>query len=191
MYSAVVLVAVGAVGANSLANSSSPLQEASRVFTLPGVFWIVGIGAATAMLGVLLSQIVGISRMMFAMARRNDLPRILEHTSSKYAVPNYGILLSGFVIVLLSIFGTLQFVVSAAAFTILLYYSIANIAALKLAAENKLYPKWIAVLGLISCIALAISLPLMSILTGLGLLLIGFILRFAFQKLNNSPDNNI
>jgi len=191
LYSAVVLVAVGAVGANSLANSSSPLQEASRVFTLPGVFWIVGIGAATAMLGVLLSQIVGISRMMFAMARRNDLPRILEHTSSKYAVPNYGILLSGFVIVLLSIFGTLQFVVSAAAFTILLYYSIANIAALKLAAENKLYPKWIAVLGLISCIALAISLPLMSILTGLGLLLIGFILRFAFQKLNNSPDNNI
>lgn len=83
-------------------------------------------------------------------------------------MPDYGILLSGFVIVLLSIFGTLQFVVSAAAFTILLYYSIANIAALKLAAENKLYPKWIAVLGLISCLALAISLPLITILTGLG-----------------------
>jgi APA family basic amino acid/polyamine antiporter len=185
LYIAVALIAVGAVGANILASSSSPLQEASRVFTLPGVFWIVGIGAATAMLGVLLSQIVGISRMMFAMARRNDLPRVLEHTNSKYAVPDYGILLGGFVIVLLSIFGTIQFVIAAAAFTILLYYGIANIAALKLAAENKLYPKWIAVVGLLSCFLLAISLRLTVILTGLGVLIVGFILRFIFQKLNN------
>lgn len=185
LYIAVALIAVGAVGANILASSSSPLQEASRVFTLPGVFWIVGIGAATAMLGVLLSQIVGISRMMFAMARRNDLPRVLEHTNSKYAVPDYGILLGGFVIVLLSIFGTIQFVIAAAAFTILLYYGIANIAALKLAAENKLYPKWIAVVGLFSCFLLAISLRLTVILTGLGVLIVGFILRFIFQKLNN------
>lgn len=185
LYIAVALIAVGAVGANILASSSSPLQEAARVFTLPGVFWIVGIGAATAMLGVLLSQIVGISRMMFAMARRNDLPRVLEHTNSKYAVPDYGILLGGFVIVLLSIFGTIQFVIAAAAFTILLYYGIANIAALKLAAENKLYPKWIAVVGLLSCFLLAISLRLTVILTGLGVLIVGFILRFIFQKLNN------
>ncbi len=185
LYIAVALIAVGAVGANILASSSSPLQEASRVFTLPGVFWIVGIGAATAMLGVLLSQIVGISRMMFAMARRNDLPRVLEHTNSKYAVPDYGILLGGFVIVLLSIFGTIEFVIAAAAFTILLYYGIANIAALKLAAENKLYPKWIAVVGLLSCFLLAISLRLTVILTGLGVLIVGFILRFIFQKLNN------
>ena len=185
LYIAVALIAVGAVGANILASSSSPLQEASRGFTLPGVFWIVGIGAATAMLGVLLSQIVGISRMMFAMARRNDLPRVLEHTNSKYAVPDYGILLSGFVIVLLSIFGTIQFVIAAAAFTILLYYGISNIAALKLAAENKLYPKWIAVIGLFSCFLLAISLRLTVILTGLGVLIVGFILRFIFQKFNN------
>lgn len=186
LYMAVALVAVGAVGAVALANSSSPLQTAARGFSLPGVFWMVGIGATTAMLGVLLSQIVGISRMMFAMARRDDLPRVLEHTNSKYGVPDYGVLLSGSVIVLLSIFGTLQFVVAAAAFTILLYYGIANIAALRLAAADKLYPKWIAVLGLISCLALALSLRLTTILTGLGLLVLGFILRFVFRKLNNS-----
>ena len=184
LYIAVVLVAVGAVGAGVLAESSSPLQSAAQVFTFPGVFWIVGLGAATAMLGVLLSQIVGISRMMFAMARRRDLPRILEHVSVAHGVPDYGILLSGAVVVLLSIFGTLQFIVSAAAFTILLYYGIANIAALRLAAGNKLYPRWIAVTGLISCLALAVSLPLSTISTGLGLLLGGFALRFLFQRLN-------
>jgi basic amino acid/polyamine antiporter, APA family len=184
LYSAVSLIAVGAVGADVLAKSASPLQAAAGSFSFSVIFWVVGIGAATAMLGVLLSQIVGISRMMLAMARRNDLPKILEHTSAKYAVPDYGILLSGAVIVLLAVFGTLQTVVSAAAFTILLYYSIANICALRLAPENKLYPKWIAVLGLISCLLLAVSLPFKTILTGLGLLMCGFILRFFFQKLN-------
>ena len=89
-------------------------------------------------------------------------------------------------IVLLSIFGVLQSVIAAAAFTILLYYGIANIAALKLSAENKIYPKWIAVLGLISCLALAVSLPLPIIATGLGMLFIGFILRAIFQKINST-----
>jgi basic amino acid/polyamine antiporter, APA family len=186
LYVAVALIAVGAVGANVLSGSSSSLQEAAKIFPLPGVFWIVSVGATTAMLGVLLSQIVGISRMMFAMARRGDLPRILEHTNFKYSVPDYGILLSGLVIMLLSIFGTLQTVVAAAAFTILLYYGIANIAALRLSVENKLYPKWIAILGVISCLALAISLPLTTIVTGLGLLIIGFILRVIFQKINDT-----
>src|SRR5690606_37754353 len=129
LYSAVALVAVGSVGPAILANSPSPLQTAASSFTAPGVFWVVGIGAATAMLGVLLSQIVGISRMMFAMARRSDLPKLLEHTSSRHQVPDYGIVLTGSVIILLSIFGTLEWVLSAAAFTILLYYLIANIAA--------------------------------------------------------------
>ncbi len=183
LYTAVALTAVGSVGAGLLSESSSPLQSAAGTISLPGVSWVVGVGATTAMLGVLLSQIVGISRMMFAMARRGDLPRPLEHTSSRYGVPDAGILLSGGVIILLGIFGTLQFVVAAAAFTILLYYGIANIAALRLAPENKLYPKWIAVLGLAACIVLAASLPLNVILTGLGMLAAGFVLRALFHAL--------
>lgn len=183
LYLAVALVAVGSVGSAALAGSSSPLQEASKSFKLPGVFWIVGIGAATAMLGVLLSQIVGISRMMFAMARRRDLPAFLEHVSETYAVPSYGIILTGSVIILLAIFGTLQFVVSAAAFTILIYYGIANICALRLAKEHKLYPKWVAILGLMFCIDMAASLPFKVIATGIGVLLVGFIVRAGVRKL--------
>ncbi len=78
---------------------------------------------------------------------------------------------------------------AVAAFTILLYYGIANIAALRLAAD-KLYPKRVAVLGLISCVALAVSLPLITILTGLGLLVIGFVLRWLFRKLKDSSALN-
>ncbi len=187
LYMSVALVAVGSVGSTALAQNSSPLQEAAKGFPLPGVFWIVGIGAATAMFGVLLSQIVGISRMMFAMARRRDLPAFLEHVTEKHAVPSYGIILTGMVIIFLAIFGTLQFVVSAAAFTILIYYGIANICALKLAKENKLYPKWVAILGLTFCIALAISLPPVTIVAGLIVLVVGFIARGIFRRISVSP----
>lgn len=187
LYSAVALVAVGSVGSAALAESASPLQRASEAFALPGVFWVVGVGATTAMLGVLLSQIVGISRMMFAMARRSDLPKALEHTSAKHQVPDYGIVLTGAIIVLLSIFGTLEWVLSAAAFTILLYYLIANIAALKLAPADKLYPKWIAVLGAISCTALALSLSFTTIAAGIALLAIGFVFRWIFRRSAGDP----
>ncbi len=188
LYSAVALVAVGSIGPAALANSPSPLQVAASSFTAPGVVWVVGIGAATAMLGVLLSQIVGISRMMFAMARRRDLPSALEHTSARFAVPDVGIVLSGAVIVLLAVFGTLQFVVSAAAFTILIYYGIANICALKLDKAHKLYPKWVAALGLAFCIAMAAALPWSTILTGVGVLLIGFVWRLVIKRFQTFTD---
>ncbi|MDM7922734.1 MAG: amino acid permease [Pyrinomonadaceae bacterium] len=182
LYIAVALVAVGTSGSASLAASASPLQAAAQKFTIPGVFWIVGVGAATAMFGVLLSQIVGISRMMFAMARRGDLPSALEHVSRSRSVPDVGIVLSGAVIVTLAVFGTLQFVISAAAFTILIYYGIANICALKMEKADKLYPKAVAVVGLIFCIAMAASLPLVTIAAGLSLLAAGFIFRVIFRK---------
>src|SRR5690606_37071868 len=97
--------------------------------------------------------------------------------------------LSGSVIVLLAIFGTLQFVVSAAAFTILIYYGIANICALKLDKAHKLYPKWVAALGLAFCIALTAAMPLATILTGLGLLLIGFVWRLIFKRVQIFTDS--
>jgi APA family basic amino acid/polyamine antiporter len=178
----VALVAVGTVGSAALAATTSPLQAAATTYTMPGVFWVVGIGAATAMFGVLLSQIVGISRMMFAMARRHDLPAALEHVSKGAAVPDYGIILTGLIISILAIVGTLQFIISAAAFTILIYYGIANICALRLSHESKLYPKWVAVVGLIFCIAMAASLPLITIVSGLSILGIGFIWRVVLRR---------
>jgi L-asparagine transporter-like permease len=74
LYAAVALVAVAGVGAGAMAGTSSPLERAAAAFTLPGVGLVIGLGAVTAMLGVLLSQILGISRMAFAMARRLSSP---------------------------------------------------------------------------------------------------------------------
>ena len=189
LYLAVAMVAVGSVGSGALASSASPIETAAGSFGSPIIVWIVTIGATTAMLGVLLSQIVGISRMMFAMARRDDLPRFLEHTSQKFAVPDLGIILTGAVIVLLCLFGTLESILSAAAFTILLYYLIANLAALKLSSPDKIFPRWIAVFGIICCVGLALSLRGSVILYGLLMLIAGVALRGGFQWLNRRSQH--
>lgn len=183
LYLLVALVAVGSVGAPAMAGSASPLETAAQTFTLPGVGLVVAVGAVTAMLGVLLSQLLGISRMMFAMARRQDLPGFLEHVRPGYGIPDWGILLTGLILILVVLFGTLETIVAGASFTILLYYTLANLAALRMPAERKLFPNWIPVVGFVSCLVLAFTLRPGIILSGLGLLAAGFVFRLLYRRL--------
>lgn len=181
LYAAVALVAVGNVGAEGMAASSAPIEAAAGAFRWPQVNRVVAVGATTAMLGVLLSQILGISRMIFAMARRGDLPGALAHVHPKHAIPDRGLYITAAAMLLVVLFGTLKWIVAAAAFTILLYYSITNLAALRMRVEDRLYPKWIPVLGLISCLGLAFTLDVRVILSGLALFVAGFVLRWIFR----------
>jgi basic amino acid/polyamine antiporter, APA family len=182
LYLAVAAVAVGNAGAEAMAGSASPLENAARGFQIPQVSVIVAVGATMAMLGVLLSQVLGISRMIFAMARRRDLPGFFDHVHPKHAIPDRGLFLTGVVMLLVALFGTLEVIVSAAAFTILIYYSIANLAALRMRPQDRLFPILVPVLGLISCLTLAATLDPPIIISGVGLLIAGFILRWIYRR---------
>lgn len=183
LYVAIAVVAIGVIGANAMASSKSPLQVVADVLATPGISSVITIGASTAMLGVLLSQILGISRMMLAMGRRRDLPPVFQKIHHRYRVPHIGILITGIIILLLTLLGSFEFIVRAATFTILLYYSITNISAIRQPKSDRLYGKVVPVLGLIGCLAMSVSLPLNVIISGVGLLLIGFVIRFVFHKI--------
>lgn len=182
LYAAVAFVAVASVGAEELSRTTSPLGHAAATFAMPAVPLVVGIAACTAMLGVLLSQLLGISRMMFAMARKEDLPAPLARVHARHKVPHMGVFVSGGIIVLLCLFGSLDFIVSAATFSILLYYSIANIAAIKMPKEQRLFASWVPVAGLLVCLAMAASLSFQTIVAGLSLLGAGVLFRLFYRK---------
>ena len=182
LYAAVSFVAVGLIGAESMAESRSPLQMASGAMSAPGMDLIITLGASTAMLGVLLSQILGISRMMLAMGRRNDLPGFFERIHSKTGVPHIGVIFTSAIILAVTIFGSFEFVVRAATFTILLYYSITNLAAIRQPGPEQLYSKVIPWMGLAGCMAMSVSLPLNVILSGVILLAAGFGIRFLVNQ---------
>jgi basic amino acid/polyamine antiporter, APA family len=182
LYFAVAITAVGSVGASAMAETAAPLQVAAESFGVPWVALVVSVGGVTAMLGVILSQLLGLSRMAFAMARRGDLPPFLEHVHPRYAVPGRAVLVIGAVAAVVAATGTLRGVASAAAFTILLYYAIANLAAMRMPAEAKLYSDAVPWVGVISCMVLAFSLQMPVILTGLGVLAAGLLARVVVRS---------
>lgn len=182
LYFIVSIVAIGVIGAENMAESKSPLQLVAASLSTPAIGVIINLGASTAMLGVLLSQILGISRMLFAMGRKGDLYPAFQHLHPKYKVPHLGIFITGLIILGLTVLGNFKFILASAAFTILLYYSITNIAALKQPKAERRYGRIVPVLGLLGCLAMACSLDLNIILSGLFLLFIGFVVRTVFRK---------
>jgi APA family basic amino acid/polyamine antiporter len=74
----------------------------------------------------------------------------------------------------------LALVVAVSTFAMLIYYLIANIAALRLPQKNRQYPSWVPVIGAISCVGLIAFLTPNSWIIGcIGLLIGGawFVLR--------------
>ena len=181
LYAAVALVAVGSVGAPVLAASAAPLEAAARSFDAAWAVPVVAVGGIAAMLGVMLSQLLGLSRMAFAMGRRGDLPTMLAHLHPRHEVPDRAIIVVGAIVTVVAATGTLRGVASAAAFTILLYYGIANLAALRMPRASKRYPDLVPIVGMVACAGLALSLNLRTVLLGLVVMAAGFVVRAAVR----------
>ena len=190
LYVLVAVVAVGVAGAPALAETGAPLQIASRVAGGRGLAVMVTLGGAVAMLGVILSQLLGLSRMTFAMARRGDLPPSLSRVHPRFGVPHRAVILIGVAALVVTLTGTLRGVASAAAFTILVYYGIANWAALRMSRDSKLFPDLVPIVGCIACVLLALSLSLTTVVTGIVVLLGGVVARLAVGLGTRQADSS-
>jgi APA family basic amino acid/polyamine antiporter len=58
-------------------------------------------------------------------------------------------------------------------FAVLAYYAIANASAFTLTRAENRPPRWLPIVGMVGCVALALSLPIGAALTGTVVLLIG------------------
>ncbi|MEN0062968.1 MAG: APC family permease [Myxococcota bacterium] len=178
LYVSVAATAVLVVGADAFAEAATtaaPLQVVARAISAP-VATIVAVGAVTAMLGVLLNLVLGLSRVAFAMARRRDLPESFAAVSSAQS-PVRAVWLVGLVIAGLVLLGDVRSTWTFSAFTVLIYYSITNLAALALPPEHRRFPRLVSVLGLVSCAGLAVFVPLEMALAGATVLFVGLVAR--------------
>ena len=179
LYIAVAFVAVGSFGASNLsaatAHRAAPLEMAARTFGVPGVRWAVAVGAMTAMLGVLLNLILGLSRVLLAMARRGDMPGPLARLDSTQRTPFLAVITTGLVIAALTLVGSVKATWSFSAFSVLIYYAATNLAALRLPPEHRTYPRWLAWGGLLACVFLAFWVPWQVWGLGLALIIVGLL----------------
>ncbi|MBD2728474.1 amino acid permease [Nostoc sp. FACHB-892] len=179
LYMAVAIVGIGAVGADVLGSSTgqtaAPLEVAVRNVAGSGGALILGIGAVTAMLGVLLNLILGLSRVLLAMGRRSDAPKFLAQLNEQQTTPYWAVIFVGIAIALLVLLGNVKTTWSFSAFSVLIYYAITSFAALRLAPSERLYPVWVGWLGLVSCLFLAFWVESSIWQVGLGLIVAGLI----------------
>jgi APA family basic amino acid/polyamine antiporter len=161
-YIIVGIVAIGLVGAPALSNSNSPLNVAMNATGNATAVYLISAGGLLATASVLLTSILGVSRVAYAMSKRRDIPQTFGKLHPKFNTPYYSVWFLGILMALLVLFVDLTKVVAISTFATLFYYSIANVAALRLKAQNRLYPSIVPVLGLITCLVLQVFIFFVS-----------------------------
>jgi len=192
LYTSVALVAVAALGGAGLGDatraSAAPLEVAAETFGVPGVPTLVTVGALTAMLSVLLNLLLGLSRVLLAMARRGDMPGGLAVIDGASGSPRRAVWVVGALIAGLVLLGDVKTTWSFSAFTVLVYYALTNLAALWLPEESRRFPRVVPILGLVSCLGLAFQVESRVWGVGLGLLGLGLVWRLAARRLAREAE---
>ncbi len=184
-YILVGVAAVGLVGSTVLADSNSPLSAAIGATGNSLAMQIVSVGGLVATAGVLLTSILGVSRVAYSMGREKDMPHIMCKVHKRFGTPFYSILIAGAVMILLVLFVDLSYVAAVSTFALLFYYCLANLCSLRLKTARRLYPKAVPLTGLVLCLmllAIVVFASLQAWIVGVACLAIGSVLYAAKKR---------
>jgi len=152
LVGATALVALGAEGFAATTRSDAPLSTVATALGSPWIARALVVGAGAAMIGVLLNLVLGLSRVLFAMARRGDAPGALAVLRD--SEPRRAVWTIGLVIASATALGDVRTTWSLSAFTVLVYYGITQLAALRLPKGSR--PSVLVLgFGVIGCFGLA------------------------------------
>lgn len=173
VYAIVLGAALLAAGPEVLARSPAPLADAVAAGDWSAVVPVVRVGAAVASAGVLLSLLAGISRTALSMARRRELPTVLDAVHPRFRTPHRAEVAAAAIVCAVVAVADLRDAIGFSSFAVLTYYALANASAFTLAGTERRWPRWLAGLGVGLCGLLAVTLPLVSVLGGVLLLVTG------------------
>lgn len=179
IYLLVAFTAIGLVGYKEISSSGAPLSDAAMAEGKNAAS-LISVGALAATLGVLLTTLLGLSRISFAMARRRDMPAVFARLGDKTGAPIFAVLILGSAMTIFATFSTLLQAAAIANFAALIYYGIGNYSALRLKEPD--YPRAIPVFGLISCIVLVLFLSSAAWVVGGTVLGVGIAVYLVREK---------
>ncbi|MGW1678260.1 APC family permease [Saccharopolyspora sp. NPDC002376] len=177
VYAVVGLAVLTAFGPDRLAAATAPLTEALQATGAGALTPVVRIGGVVAGLGALLTLVAGIGRTSLAMARNRDLPGWLAAVHPRYRVPHHAELVLAVVVCALVATTDLRGVIGFSSFGVLVYYAIANASAWTQPAEQRRWPRWLNIAGLLGCLVLVATLPWQSALAGVAVFGVGLAAR--------------
>lgn len=192
LYSAVALTAFQVMDAGQFAaaaragSEGAPLVDVARALELSWLGLLISAAAVTAMAGVLLNLLLGLSRVLLSMARRGDIPAAAGYISPATQSPVAAVWITAGIIAALVLSGDIRFTWSFSAFTVLIYYAITNASAFSLSKEQRLYPRAVPAAGFIGCLGLAFWIEPQIWALGLGFIAIGLLWHGVARKIHQA-----
>jgi len=152
-----------------LAQSNSPIADAAGAVGVPVLVGVVSFGALIATVSVLLTTLIGLSRVSFAMARNGQIPKSVARIHPRFGTPYVAVLIMGALMAILALAFDLRQTAAITSFSILSTHVVLNYCAIRVrrrmpdvkSFKAPLYPL-IPSLGVVSCLILLLSLPLES-----------------------------
>lgn len=187
VYFVVGLAALLAAGPDRLASAVAPLAEAVRA---AGAEWLTPVvqgGAVLASLGALLALIAGVGRTMLAMARYHDLPSWLASVHPGFRVPDRAEAALAVLVSVVVMLADLRGVIGFSSVGVLVYYAIANAAAVTLPAQQRRWPRGLHILGIAGCAVLILTLPITALIAGIAVLVLGVVGRLVLHRPSQPP----
>ena len=179
VYAAIGLTLLAAVPVGAIARTDAPLRLVVANSRFDALAPLVRFGAGIAALGVLLNLIPGVSRTVLAMARNRELPGWFATIDAQRSIPLRAEAVVTVVVMVLTALVDLRGAIGFSGVTVLTYYAITNAACLTLPSTQRRWPRTLCVLGLAGCVALAVTLPVASVVAGIGVLAAGIAIRSA------------
>jgi basic amino acid/polyamine antiporter, APA family len=162
IYALVVLIAVGAVPAADLAGSPAPLALVFQRLTGWPLGLMSAIAVAATLNGILVNMII-IARVLYGLADRGQLPKVLAEVDSETPAPVRATLLAIAAILLLALAVPLAGVADLASIGTLLTFVLVNIALIVIKWREEsppvdifLCPFWVPVAGVVTSSALLV-----------------------------------
>ena len=182
LYAVVGVVLLAVLGPAGVAASDLPLLAAADQ---AGVSWMgapVRVAAVLASLGALLGLVTGVSRTMLAMARERDLPAVLATVDERRGVPQAAQAAVCAVVVLLVVAFDVRAVIGFSSFGVLVYYAVANAAAVTQDVTHRRWPRGLHLFGIVGCLVLVVTLPWAAVAVGVCVFAVGVLGRLVAQR---------
>jgi APA family basic amino acid/polyamine antiporter len=181
VYLAIGILLPQKLGKN-LGGSLTPIADLAAVGFPNLNSGVVAIFAALAGLGSLLALLAGMTRTAAAMADDGELTRVFR-IRIKNGVPIVAEVVIALFVGILVLSGSVVLTIGLSSFAVLSYYAIANLAAFRQPKAESGRPKWLNLIGLASCLLLALNVPVQGLIVGIAVLALLLFLRWGLVKL--------
>ncbi len=187
LYLLIQFVSIGTFP--DLSTSNQPLAEASRLFMGNTGAVFITLGALVSITGTLNSTMLSGPRALFAIAEQGQFPKFFASVNPRFHTPHYAIIISGLVVLILSIGGDFISAVKISTVIRLITYAItsASLPILRRKSKDSLsggftspFGKIISITALVLIALLFTTITTGEVLNLIAAIMIGFVLYLPY-----------